>query len=155
MLVCDVDGIMTDGSIFVDANGAWKRHFNIKDGFGLVSLKKAGYKTAIITGANSDDVRLRARHLKIDYFYENRSDKIPAFQDLLVASNLEKHELAYIGDDTPDIPVLNQVGFSATAKDGHQSVLDIVKWSSAFNGGKGAVRELCDLILKYGFYSNL
>lgn len=153
MLVMDVDGIMTDTRIILDSSLGWKRFFSVRDGIGIHQLRKHGYKTAVITGANSEDVRLRMQHLKIDYFYENKLDKGPAFEDLKKESGFSDQEISYIGDDIFDIPLLNQVGFSATVPEAVEEVLNECDYITNRNGGYGAVRDLCQIILKHGYFS--
>lgn len=153
MLVMDVDGIMTDARIILDSSLGWKRFFSVRDGIGIVQLQKHGYKTAVITGSNSEDVRKRMQHLKIDYFYENRFDKGPAFEELKNESGFMDHEISYIGDDIYDIPLLRQVGFSATVPEAVDDVRNECDYITNHAGGYGAVRDLCQLILNYGFFS--
>jgi 3-deoxy-D-manno-octulosonate 8-phosphate phosphatase (KDO 8-P phosphatase) len=153
MLVMDVDGIMTDTRIILDSSLGWKRFFSVRDGVGINHLRDNGYKTAVITGSNSRDVRERMQHLKIDYFYENKLDKVPAFLELKKESGFEDVEISYIGDDVYDIPILKQVGFSATVPEAVEEVLNECDYITSRNGGYGAVRDLCHLIIKHGHFS--
>jgi 3-deoxy-D-manno-octulosonate 8-phosphate phosphatase (KDO 8-P phosphatase) len=114
MLVLDVDGVLTDCRIFMDSNGEWKRFFSIRDGVGIKLLHEAGYKLAIITGTKSADIQARAKVLSIDYFYEGALDKKPSFERLQKESGISSAEMAYMGDDIFDIPLLASVGFGAT-----------------------------------------
>ena len=154
ILVMDVDGVLTDSRVFFDSTLGWKRFFSVRDGVGLHLLRDEGYKTAMITGSHSEDVRLRAKDLKIDYFYENRLDKKPAYNDLKEVSGFNDHEISYIGDDLPDLPILKKVGFSATIPSAVEEVLNGCDYITKREGGYGAVRELCQLILQYGCYNN-
>lgn len=153
MLVMDVDGIMTDTRIILDSNGEWKRFFSVRDGIGINQLRHHGYKTAVITGANSEDVRKRMQHLKIDFFFENKHDKVPAFEELKKASGFADHEISYIGDDIFDIPILKVVGFSSTVPEAIEDVKKECDYITIRNGGYGAVRDLCQIILNYGHFS--
>lgn len=153
MLVMDVDGIMTDARIILDDSLGWKRFFSVRDGVGITFLKQAGYKTAVITGSHSEDVRKRMQHLKIDYFYENKLDKIPAFEELKKEAGFTDEEISYIGDDVYDIPLLKQVGFSATVPEAVEEVINECDYITNRQGGFGAVRDLCQLIIKHGYFS--
>lgn len=154
MLVLDVDGILTDCRLWLDSNNEWKRIYSVRDGVGLKALNEKGYAVAIITGSKAHDVRERAKMLDVKYFYEGALNKIPAFEDLQKVSGCKPSEMAYMGDDFFDIPLLKQVQFSATVPDAMEEVLDTVNYVTKRPAGNGAVREVCDYILKYGFYSN-
>lgn len=154
MLVLDVDGILTDCKITLDSNGEWKRFYSVRDGVGIKSLIDANYKIAIITGANAIDVRARVKMLGIHYLYEGSVDKLPAFEDLQKKSGISASEMAYMGDDYFDLPILNRVKFSATVPDAMDEVTASVQYITKRPAGNGAVREVCDYILKYGFYAN-
>ena len=112
MLVLDVDGVLTDCRIFLDANGEWKRFFSIRDGVGLKFLKDAGYKLAVITGTKAVDIQARVKVLGIHYFYEGAMDKGPSFENLVKDSGLKPQEMAYVGDDVFDIPLMEKVCFA-------------------------------------------
>lgn len=153
MLVLDVDGILTDCRLWMDSNGQWKRIYSVRDGVGIKALIEQGYKVAIITGAKAEDVRARAQMLGIHYLFEGALDKLPSFMELQKQSNLKPEEMAYMGDDHFDIPLLKQVQFSATVPDAMEDVLETVQYVTRRPAGNGAVREVADYILKYGFYS--
>lgn len=153
MLVLDVDGILTDCRLWMDSNGQWKRIYSVRDGVGIKALLESGYKVAIITGATAEDVRSRVKMLGISYLYEGALNKIPPFEDLQKQSGLKPSEMAYMGDDYFDLPILNAVQFSATVPDAMEEVLESVQYITKRPAGNGAVREICDFILKYGFYS--
>ena len=154
MLVLDVDGILTDCRVWMDSNGQWKRIYSVRDGVGIKALIEAGYKVAIITGSMAEDVRARAKMLGIQYFFEGALDKNPSFVELQKQSGLRPNEMAYMGDDVFDIPLLKQVQFAATVPDAMEDVLDVVQYVTRRPAGNGAVREVCDYILKYGFFSS-
>lgn len=153
LLIMDVDGVLTDCRIFMDASGEWRRLFSIRDGYGLKILMEAGYKTAIITGSKAKDIQDRARTLKIDYFFEGTLEKLPAFEDILKQSGLKADEVAFIGDDVFDIPVLKKVGFAATVPDAMEQVKEIVHYTTVRPAGNGAVREICEALLKHGAFA--
>lgn len=154
MLVLDVDGILTDCRIFLDSNGEWKRFYSVRDGVGIKALIESNYKVAVITGSNALDVKARTKMLGIHYLYEGALNKTPAFEDLQKQSGLKPEEMAYMGDDHFDLPILNRVKFSATVPDAMDEVLSQVQYVTKRPAGNGAVREVCDYILKYGFYAN-
>ncbi len=149
MLVLDVDGIMTDCRIFMDGDNEWRRMFSIRDGYGLAQLKKAGFKTAVITGSKARDIQERVRHLKIDFFFEGNLEKMECLQELSQTSGLDYKQMAYMGDDDFDIPVLKAVGFAATVPDALDDVLKISHYVTKRPAGNGAVREICDLLIKH------
>jgi 3-deoxy-D-manno-octulosonate 8-phosphate phosphatase (KDO 8-P phosphatase) len=153
MLITDVDGVMTDGRIILGDDGEWRRFYSVRDGAGLHFLVEAGYKTGIITGAASPDVKKRAEHLKFHYLYQKQADKGPAFDEIKKLSGYTNEEICYIGDDLFDIPVLKQAGFAVTVPGGMEPVKKVCHYTTQQKEGDGAVRELCDLILKYGYYS--
>ena len=153
MLVLDVDGVLTDCRLWMDSNGEWKRIYSVRDGVGIKEISAAGYKLAIITGAKATDVRARAKMLGFDYFYEGALDKWPSFEMLLQESGFKREEIAYVGDDIFDIPLLNEVGFAATVPEAVEEVIEVVDYVTKRPGGNGAVREICNFILKYGFYA--
>jgi 3-deoxy-D-manno-octulosonate 8-phosphate phosphatase (KDO 8-P phosphatase) len=153
MLVLDVDGIMTDCRLWMDANGQWKRVYSVRDGVGIKALIEAGYKLAVITGATAEDVRARVKMLGIHYLFEGAVDKSPPFLELQKQSGITANEMAYMGDDYFDLPLLNAVQFSATVPDAMEEVISAVDYVTARPAGNGAVREVCNYILKYGFFS--
>jgi 3-deoxy-D-manno-octulosonate 8-phosphate phosphatase (KDO 8-P phosphatase) len=153
MLLTDVDGVMTDARIFLGDDGEWRRHYSVRDGAGVHFLVEAGYKTGIITGAASPDVKKRAEHLKFHYLYQKQTDKSPAFDEIKKLSGYTDQEICYIGDDLFDIPVLKQVGLAVTVPGGMDAVKKVSHYITQSKEGDGALRELCDLILQYGFYS--
>lgn len=143
----DVDGVMTDGSLTFDENGVEYKTFNAKDGQGIVMLNKAGFVTAIITARNNGTVRHRFQNLGMTKLFEGQKNKLAALDELCSEFNLSYEEIAYMGDDLPDICVMEKVGFATCPADAADEVKSAVCFISNKNGGKGAVRELCDLIL--------
>ncbi len=144
----DVDGVMTDGSITYDENGVEYKTFNAKDGQGIVFLNKAGIVTAIITGRENGTVACRAKNLGIKELHQGVKDKIKKLDEILAKYGFSYDEVAYIGDDLPDLCILQKVKFSACPADAVDEVRASVGWISSKNGGRGAVREFCDCILK-------
>lgn len=153
LLILDVDGVMTDSRVFYDNGGEWRRMFNIRDGMGIVRLHMAGYKTAVITGSNAEDIRARVKRLGIHYFHEGKVEKLPAYEQVKQESGMTDDEICYVGDDFFDIPVLEKVKFAATVADAEKEVVDMVHFVTENKGGFGAVREICNLIYKYGAYA--
>ena len=148
--VSDVDGVMTDGSITLDEDGKEYKTFNAKDGQGIVTLKNAGYVTAIITARQNGTVQHRFEKLGVTKIYQGQKDKRQAFASLLKEFKLNTKEIAYIGDDLPDICILEQVAIAACPDDAVDEVKKVCNYICKKGGGKGAVRELCDFIYKYG-----
>ena len=147
MLVFDVDGVMTDGSITYDEDGKEYKTFNAKDGHGIVRMNKAGFITAIITARNNGTVEHRAKNLNFTEIYQGYKYKLPALEELMRKYNITLKSVAYMGDDLPDICILQGVGLAACPKDAVKEVQEICNFVSNYNGGKGAVREFCDFIL--------
>lgn len=148
LLLLDVDGIMTDGRIVYDNNGVESKAFDVKDGHGIKLLQRAGIRVGIITGRQSEVVCLRARELGIEILYQGVKDKIVPYREILEDLKLEDADVAYMGDDVVDLPVLRRVGFAATVADACEEVKPLVHFVTTRAGGRGAVREVCDLILK-------
>ena len=150
LVAFDVDGVMTDGSLTYLPNGEQIKTFNAKDGQGIVMLNKADFLTAIITAKDSPAVRERAKTLGITKLFLDQKNKIHAFNQLLNEFNLQKDEIAYMGDDYPDLAIIKEAGLSFAPNDAIDDVKKFASAVSSFGGGKGAVREFCDFIL----YSN-
>lgn len=153
LLALDVDGVLTDCKTFLDSDGEWRRMFSIRDGYGIKRIIDEGYQTAIITASQALDIKARAQVLKIHHFHEGNLDKFSELQLLLKKTGLKADEVAYVGDDLFDIPVLNAVGFAATVPEAMDEVFHNVQYVTKRPGGNGAVREVCDLILRYGALS--
>lgn len=147
MLVFDVDGVMTDGSITYDENGIEYKTFNAKDGHGIVRMNKSGFITAIITARNNGTVEHRAKNLNFTELYQGCKFKLPALEELLKKYNLTFDNVSYMGDDLPDICILEKVGLACCPNDAVNEVKEICNFVSSKDGGRGAVRELCDYIL--------
>ena len=144
----DVDGVMTDGSLTFDEDGREYKTFNAKDGQGIVNLNNAGIITAIITARDNGTVYHRAKKLKIQELHQGSKNKIATLQEIMNKYNLTFDEISYMGDDLPDICILEKAGIAACPNDAVEEVKQIANFITDKNGGRGAVRELCDFILK-------
>ncbi|NUN04758.1 MAG: HAD-IIIA family hydrolase [Bdellovibrio sp.] len=153
MLVLDVDGVLTDTRIWFDGS-EWRRFYSIRDGVGIKRLIDSGYKIAVITGSKAEDIRARVKALGIQFFYEGALDKQPSFLRLQEESGCKPEEMAYVGDDIFDIPLLDSVAFGATVPEAVEEVVEIADYVTRRPGGCGAVREVCDYIYKYGAFSS-
>ena len=147
MLVFDCDGVMTDGSVTYDENGVEYKTFNVKDGHGIVRMNQSGFITAIITARQNGTVTHRAKNLNFTEVFQGRKYKLPALEELLEKYNLSFENVAYMGDDIPDLCILEKVGMACCPADAVDEVLKVCNFVSNKNGGRGAVRELCDFIL--------
>lgn len=148
LLLLDVDGVLTDGRIIFDDQGRELKAFDVKDGHGLKLVQRAGIRVGIITGRQSAVVARRAEELGIDLVYQGAKNKREPFNEILVNLDLDPEEVAYIGDDLVDLPILLQVGFSATVADAVDEIRQRVDFTATRRGGRGAVREICDYLLK-------
>ncbi len=149
LLVMDVDGVMTDGKITYTSDGQELKSFNIKDGLGIKRAQASGIETAIITGRTSPMVERRARELGIAYLVQGREDKLAALSDLVDQMNLSLNQVAYIGDDLPDLAAIESVRLGACPADAATEVKSKANWVSTRAGGNGCVRELCDLLVSH------
>ncbi len=148
MILLDVDGVLTDGSIIYSSNCGEIKVFNAQDGYGIVRAIELGLKVGIITGRESEIIKKRASELGVQELIQNAIDKVKPFQNLLSKYNLKPDEFCYIGDDILDIPLLKIVGFSAAPANARSEVKRIVDYVASASGGNGAVREIIDFILK-------
>jgi len=144
----DVDGVLTDGSLTFDENGVEYKTFNAKDGQGIVMLNKTGFVTAIITARANGTVRHRFENLGMTKLFEGCKNKLAALDELCKEFNVTYDEVAYMGDDLPDICVLERVGLAACPADAVKEVKEAAHAKCENNGGRGAVREFCDYILE-------
>ncbi|MFA5088477.1 MAG: HAD-IIIA family hydrolase [Candidatus Omnitrophota bacterium] len=148
LLALDVDGVLTTGKIIVDDEGKEIKIFDVHDGLALALLKKTGLKTAIITAKGSPAVRVRAKDLKIDKVYLDAFPKIKAYEKMLKDFKVSDEEVCYIGDDLPDVKVLERVGFAVAVPNAVAEVKKVCDYITQRSGGCGAVREIIELILK-------
>jgi len=144
----DVDGVMTNGEIIYSSSGDELKMFNVQDGMGITLARMAGLKTGIITGRNSELVRRRAEELKIDILSQGSFNKLPEYEKIKVQNDLNDEEIAYIGDDILDISILKKVGLSISVANARDEVKAVCDYVTVAPGGKGAVREAIELILK-------
>ena len=147
LVAFDVDGVMTDGGLIFGENQSEYKIFNAKDGQGITMLNKTGFITAIITAKVSEAVKRRFNMLGMTKLFEGQKNKLLALDELCVEFQVNYDEIAYMGDDLPDLCVIEKVGLSACPHDAIEEVKSRVNFVSSKNGGKGAVRELCDFIL--------
>ena len=147
-IAMDVDGVMTDGRIIYDGNGQELKFFDVQDGYAIARARKEGLKTAVISARSSRAVRARTDDLKIDKVYLNAYPKLSAYEDLLKALKLKDEDVCFIGDDLPDIPVLRRAGLSVAVQNAAPEVKKTCDLVTRRNGGRGAVREVIEKILK-------
>ena len=150
LLLMDVDGVLTDGRIIYDNLGNELKAFDVKDGHGLKMLQRAGIQLGIITGRSSQVVDKRAAELDIEILYQGVKIKLEPYLEIMAATGLADEQIAYIGDDIVDLPLLRRVGFSATVADAVEDVKPLVDYVTSRPGGRGAVREVCDMLLRAG-----
>ncbi|WP_298435572.1 HAD family hydrolase [Geobacter sp.] len=148
LLLLDVDGVLTDGRIIFDSNGVESKFFNVKDGHGIKMIQRAGIQVGIISGRESLVVTNRAAELGISLVYQRALDKLSPYLDILDKTGLDDVQVAFVGDDVIDIPVLRRVGFAAAPADAVADVFPHVHFTTRNRGGWGAVREICDLLLR-------
>lgn len=148
LLVMDVDGVLTDGRIFIRDNGEEIKSFHTLDGHGLKMLQASGVQTAVITGRDAPSVGVRVAQLGIGHYYKGIHDKRAAYADLRAKAGVEEHECAFIGDDVVDLPVMVRCGLPVAVPEAHWFVLQHAAYVTRSGAGKGAVRELCDLIMQ-------
>ena len=149
LLVMDVDGVMTDGKVTYASDGQELKSFNIKDGVGIKRAQASGIETAIITGRTSPMVERRALELGITHLIQGREDKLTALSVLLSEVNLAPNQVAYIGDDLPDLTAIEAEKLGACPADAANEVQSKANWVSTRAGGDGCVRELCDLLVSH------
>lgn len=148
LLILDVDGVLTDNGVYVGSDGNEFKKFNIQDGFGIHLLQKAGVKVAFLSGRYSKSTEYRAKELEVKYVYNGYRDKLKAYQGLKRKLRLKDQEIAFVGDDLPDIPVLKNVGVPMTVANAQAEVKKTADYITKTSGGQGAVREIINLILK-------
>jgi 3-deoxy-D-manno-octulosonate 8-phosphate phosphatase (KDO 8-P phosphatase) len=147
-LVCfDVDGTLTDGRLSFDENGGETKSFHVHDGQGLRLLEDCGIRVALITARNSRIVQARGRDLRLQHVFDGVTDKLAVVHELCAAEGITLDEVAYMGDDYPDLACLQSVGLPACPADALTPIQANALWTSRFNGGHGAAREFCDFIL--------
>ncbi len=147
LVIFDVDGVLTDGSLYIGDDGQEYKAFYSQDGLGMKMLQKSGVLIGIITARSSQVVRLRMESLGIRHVYQGREDKLPALEELQAELKLDLSEIAYVGDDVVDLPIMCRVGLALTVQDAHHEAVRQAHWQTARPGGRGAAREVCELLL--------
>jgi len=148
LLVLDVDGVLTDGRVVYDDQGRELKYFDVRDGHGLKLLQRAGYQIAWLSGRGSEANRVRARELGVDHLLEQIKIKLPALTELIQARGLTPDQVAFMGDDLIDLPPMRAAGLAMAPSDAVPEVLAMAHWVSRHPGGRGAVREACEFLLK-------
>ena len=148
LVIFDVDGVLTDGSLFLGDDGQEYKAFNSHDGHGMVMLQKTGVQIAIITGRTSDVVRIRMESLGISHVYQGFRDKLPAFEELKQKVGLGNEQIAYVGDDVVDLPAMSRVGLAIAVQNAHPFAKQHAHWITSKEGGRGAAREVCELLME-------
>jgi len=148
LLILDVDGVLTDNGVYIGSDGNEYKKFNIQDGFGIYLVQKAGVRVALLSGRYSKSTEYRAQELKILHVYNGYTDKLKAYEELKEKLLFKDEEIAFVGDDLPDIPVLKNVGVPVTVANAQPEVKKIAEYVTKTPGGHGAVREIINLILK-------
>jgi len=147
-IILDIDGVLTDGTIAYDADGREIKYFNARDGHGIKLAMRAGLKVGLLSGRESEANKKRAAELGLNFIYENIKDKKNGFLKLLDEHNINPEECLFAGDDLVDIPPMKMAGFAATVADAPEYLNEFCDYRSKLPGGKGAVREIIELILK-------
>ncbi len=148
MLALDVDGVLTDGTILVDSRGRESKSFSIIDGHGIKMWKRAGLKIAFLSGRASATTKYQARELAVDFCLNGRRDKLKGLEELIKMSKMSAAQIAYVGDDLPDLPVISRVGFAAAVANAVDEIKQAADYVTKRKGGEGAVREIIEYILK-------
>ncbi|MCW9048415.1 MAG: 3-deoxy-manno-octulosonate-8-phosphatase KdsC [Gammaproteobacteria bacterium] len=148
LVIFDIDGVLTTGALFIGDDGQEYKAFHSKDGHGLRMLQDSGVEVAIITGRTSNVVAHRAKDLGITRIYQGKREKLPAYEELIKETGLNHEQIAYVGDDVVDLPVMSKVGLAICVQDGHSFVKQHSHWITESNGGCGAGRDVCEMILE-------
>jgi 3-deoxy-D-manno-octulosonate 8-phosphate phosphatase (KDO 8-P phosphatase) len=148
LVIFDVDGVLTDGSLFLGDDGQEYKAFNSLDGHGMSMLQQTGVTIGIITGRESNLVRIRMQSLGIGHVYQGRRDKLPAYRELREHLGLKDEEIAYVGDDVVDLPVMIRVGLAIAVGNAHPLTKQHAHWVTEASGGHGAARAVCELLME-------
>ena len=148
LVIFDVDGVLTDGSLFVGDDGQEYKAFNSRDGHGIKMLMKHGVEVAIITGRTSKVVEHRVANLGIVHVYQGALDKLVCFNELIAKLGIDPQDIAYVGDDVVDLPVMTKVGLAIAVQDAHAFVKQHAHWQTPNRGGRGAARDVCELLIE-------
>jgi 3-deoxy-D-manno-octulosonate 8-phosphate phosphatase (KDO 8-P phosphatase) len=148
LVIFDVDGVLTDGRLFFDEQGCEYKSFHSRDGLGINLLRQTGVEVAVISGRASQSVAQRMKNLGIAHVFQGQQNKLAAFETLCRDLDLTPDQVAHVGDDLLDLPIMSRVGLSIAVADAHHSILPYAHWRTASPGGAGAAREVCDLIME-------
>lgn len=148
LVIFDVDGVLTDSSLFLGDDGQEYKAFNSKDGHGMKMLQAAGVPIGIITGRTSQVVRIRMESLGVKYVYQGKLEKLPAYEELRDKLGLSDDQVAYVGDDVVDLPVMTRVGLAIAVQDAHPLTKQHAHHITSVPGGRGAAREVCELLME-------
>ena len=148
LLILDVDGVLTDGRLFFDDQGKEYKCFHARDGHGIKLLRQTGVEVAVISGRQSNSVALRMKNLGVETVYQGHENKIAAFNEIIQKMSIEPAQIAHVGDDLLDLPIMTRVGLSIAVNDANNSVKEVADWCTQTPGGLGAVREICDFIMQ-------
>jgi len=148
LLLLDVDGVLTDGSIIYSDAGSEIKEFNVKDGFGIRLVMAVGIKVGLVTGRTSEALDRRCRDLGINFIYGGVRHKARLLDKIFTDTGADADATAFVGDDLPDIPLMRRIGLPIAVADAHEMVRDCADWVTSTPGGRGAVREVCDALLK-------
>lgn len=147
LLVLDVDGVLTDGSLYYGPTGESLKRFQVRDGLGIRILHGASIHVAVISARKSELVGKRMADLRIEHWYTGKDDKVAAFEELLAKLSLTEEQAAFVGDDLLDVPIMRRVGVAIAVADAHPFTKAVAHWTTSEQGGHGAVREVCDALL--------
>ena len=148
LLLMDCDGVLTDGRLWLTDDGDEQKSFNTHDGLGLALFHRAGLKSGIITGRSSRVVARRAQELGVEFVCQGNPDKTAAFEQLLQQAGVDENEVAFVGDDLPDIPIMNRAELAVAVADAVEETRSAAHYVTRAKGGRGAVREVIEIILK-------
>ncbi|WP_340122424.1 3-deoxy-manno-octulosonate-8-phosphatase KdsC [Methylobacter svalbardensis] len=148
LLILDVDGVLTDGRLFFDAEGNEYKSFHARDGHGIKLLRHTGVEVAVISGRNSSSVALRMKNLGIEHVYQGHENKVAAFNEIIELTGITPDQAAHVGDDLLDLPIMIRVGLAIAVNDANFAVKQHADWCTTLPGGLGAVREVCDFIMQ-------
>lgn len=147
LVIFDVDGVLTDGSLFIGDDGQEYKAFNSKDGLGMSLLQQSGVEIAIITARSSEVVKIRMQTLGVKHVFQGRRNKNSAYEELKLETGFTDTQIAYVGDDLIDLPVMRRVGLAIAVKDAHPLVTQHAHWQTPSTGGRGAARDVSEMIM--------
>lgn len=148
LVIFDVDGVLTDGSLYFGHDGREYKVFHSRDGHGMKMLRQSGVEIGVITARSSQAVAHRMANLGLEHVYQGQQEKLPAYENLKDKLGLSENEIAYVGDDVIDLPIMTRVGFAVAVADAHSEVAKRADWQTSLPGGRGAAREACEFIMK-------